>query len=589
MEEFVKFDIKEVKTDLLRAINECSQRGLLHTTKWLAELSYSLKDVKLNTHDITTDLYIADTSEEEDTYILAKTYFDLKEYDRAAYFTEQCKTPKVRFLYLYSRYLSGEKKKIDDMTVVPPDPLKNESLKLLCADLRKDHLADKLDGFGLYLFGVTLKKLQLTREAMDVLVEATHKQPMHWGSWLELASLINDREKLECLCLPNHWMKHFFMAHMYLELQLIDEGLALYCELQSMGFEKNGYVLAQIAIAVHYRRGKRTFQKNHQPEHYVDNALETFKRIIKEDPYCLDNMDTYSNLLYVKEMKVELAYLAHRATEIDKYRLETCCIVGNYYSLRGDHQKAVMYFHRALKLNPQYLSAWTLLGHEFMEMKNTNGAIHSYRQAIEVNKRDYRAWYGLGQTYEILKMPFYALYYYKQAQLLRPHDSRMVLALGEAYEKQDKIQDALKCYYKACNVGDIEGMALLKLATLYEKLGEHDHAAAAYTDFVMDEFRNADRTDLSHAYKYLTQYHLKQGQLDQANHYAQKCLQFDETKEEAKALLRTIAQKRVKVEETSMVVEDMNETDPVIEQGERADTTPGSQLSPMNLSFMPTP
>lgn len=62
----------------------------------------------------------------------------------------------------------------------------------------------------------------------------------------------------------------------------------------------------------------------------VDNAIETFKRIIKEDPYCLDNMDTYSNLLYVKEMKVELAYLAHRATEIDKYRLETCCIVGKF-------------------------------------------------------------------------------------------------------------------------------------------------------------------------------------------------------------------------------------------------------------------
>lgn len=32
----------------------------------------------------------------------------------------------------------------------------------------------------------------------------------------------------------------------------------------------------------------------------------------------------------------------------------------------------------------------------------------------------------------------------------------------------------------------------------------------------------------------------------------------------------------------------MNETE-VIEQGERADVTPGSQLSPMNLSFMPTP
>lgn len=88
---------------------------------------------------------------------------------------------------------------------------------------------------------------------------------------------------------------------------------------------------------------------------------------------------------------------------------------------------------------------------------------------------------------------------------------------------------------------------------LYEKLGEHDYAAEAYTDFVM-EFRSVDRTELSHAYKYLTQYHLKKEQLDQANHYAQKCLQFDETKEEAKVLLRTIAEKRAKVEETSMVV-----------------------------------
>ncbi|XP_011308144.1 cell division cycle protein 23 homolog [Fopius arisanus] len=569
----MKFDIKEVKIDTLRAITECSQRGLLNTTKWLSELNYSLRDIKLDGHDMTQDVSV-ETSLEEDQYILAKSYFDLKEYDRASYFIKSCKNRKTRFLYLYSRYLSGEKKKIYDMTDVPPDPLKNEELKLLSSDLRKDHIAGQLDGFGLYLFGVTLKNLRLTHEAVDVLVESTHKYPMHWGTWLELAGLINDKEKLDSLSLPDHWMKHFFMAHMFLELQLLDEGLALYCELQSMGFEKNGYVLAQTAIAVHYRRD-------------AENAIETFKKIIKDDPYCLDNMDTYSNLLYVKEMRVELADLAHRATSIDKYRLETCCIVGNYYSLRADHQKAVMYFHRALKLNPQYLSAWTLLGHEFMELKNTNGAIHSYRQAIEVNRRDYRAWYGLGQTYEILKMPFYGLYYYKQAQRLRPHDSRMILALGEAYEKQDKIQDALKCYYKACNVGDIEGMALIRLATLYENLNEEEHAAAAYSDFVMDEFRSADRTELSHAYKFLTQYHLKREQLDQANHYAQKCLQFDETKEEAKALLRTIAQKRIKVEEM-IVIEDMNETDPVGERSAQVENTPGSQSSPMNLSFTPT-
>ena len=55
---------------------------------------------------------------------------------------------------------------------------------------------------------------------------------------------------------------------------------------------------------------------------------------------------------------------------------------GNYYSLRAEHETAVLYFQRALKLNPNYLSAWTLMGHEYMELKNPKAAIQAYRKAI---------------------------------------------------------------------------------------------------------------------------------------------------------------------------------------------------------------
>lgn len=114
----------------------------------------------------------------------------------------------------------------------------------------------------------------------------------------------------------------------------------------------------------------------------VDDALTIFQKIQEMDPYRLDNIDIYSNMLFVKDMKREMAYLAHKATEINKYRPETCAVVGNYYSVRAEHQKAVTYFQRALRLNPNYLAAWTLIGHEFMEMKNTNAAIQSYRKAV---------------------------------------------------------------------------------------------------------------------------------------------------------------------------------------------------------------
>ena len=40
---------------------------------------------------------------ELDAYLMAKSYFDLKEYDRAAHFTEGAKSQKLIFLHLYSR------------------------------------------------------------------------------------------------------------------------------------------------------------------------------------------------------------------------------------------------------------------------------------------------------------------------------------------------------------------------------------------------------------------------------------------------------------------------------------------------------
>ena len=35
----------------------------------------------------------------------------------------------------------------------------------------------------------------------------------------------------------------------------------------------------------------------------------------------------------------QLSFLAHGSVLTDKYRPETCCIVGNYYSLKGCHEK----------------------------------------------------------------------------------------------------------------------------------------------------------------------------------------------------------------------------------------------------------
>ncbi len=44
--------------------------------------------------------------DDTDVYLLAKSYFDLREYDRCAFFTEDSITlsDRVRFLHFYARY-----------------------------------------------------------------------------------------------------------------------------------------------------------------------------------------------------------------------------------------------------------------------------------------------------------------------------------------------------------------------------------------------------------------------------------------------------------------------------------------------------
>ncbi|KAG9490592.1 cell division cycle protein 23 homolog isoform X3 [Eleutherodactylus coqui] len=568
-------DLREIKKQLLSISWLCRERGLMHSVKWASELAFSLESIPLSELPSAPALTEED-AEDLDAYTLAKSYFDLKEYDRAAYFLRGCKSQKAYFLYMYSRYLSGEKRK-DDETVDSLGPLekgqvKNEALRELRVELSKKHKARELDGFSLYLYGVVLRKLDLVKEALDVFVEATHVLPLHWGTWLELCNLITDKEMLKFLSLPDCWIKEFFLAHIYTEQQLIEEALQKYQSLIDAGFSKSTYIISQIAVAYHNIRD-------------IDKALSIFNELRKQDPYRIENMDTFSNLLYVRGLKPELSYLAHNLCDIDKYRVETCCVIGNYYSLRSQHEKAALYFQRALKLNPRYLGAWTLMGHEYMEMKNTSAAIQAYRHAIEVNKRDYRAWYGLGQTYEILKMPFYCLYYYRRAHQLRPNDSRMLVALGECYEKLNQLVEAKKCYWRAYAVGDVEKMALVKLAKLHEQLNESEQAAQCYIKYIQDIYscgEIVEHQEVSTAFRYLAQYYFKCKLWDEASACAQKCFNFNDTREEGKALLRQILQLRNQNESPSADLP-TNATF-LFPQSVSASNTPTRRVSPLNLS-----
>lgn len=61
---------------------------------------------------LNSSVFLQEDARDLDAYTLAKSYFDLKEYDRAAYFLRGCKSQKAYFLYMYSRYLVRQKEKL---------------------------------------------------------------------------------------------------------------------------------------------------------------------------------------------------------------------------------------------------------------------------------------------------------------------------------------------------------------------------------------------------------------------------------------------------------------------------------------------
>ena len=87
------------------------------------------------------------------------------------------------------------------------------------------------------------------------------------------------------------------------------------------------------------------------------NAIIWFEQVEEVDPYSYELMDVYSNILYVREESGKLSYLAYRMFQNDKYRPETCFVLGNYYSLKNDHTRAMVYFKRATELDKNYLPA----------------------------------------------------------------------------------------------------------------------------------------------------------------------------------------------------------------------------------------
>ncbi|KAG4107783.1 TPR-like protein [Neocallimastix lanati (nom. inval.)] len=222
------------------------------------------------------------------------------------------------------------------------------------------------------------------------------------------------------------------MGYMELTQYKLKRSLKDFQNLSSEQFN-TGKVLSWVAIA------------NFEMANYKEGEL-FFQKARKLEPYLLDNMEMYSITLWHLKKEVELSYLAHLLTMIDRKAPQTLCSVGNCFSLKQDHDSALKCFKRAIQVDPNFHYAYTLAGHEYLANEDLEKAENYFRQAIRLNVRHYNAWYGLGYLFYRQEKYQLAEFHYRKAQKINQGNPLLTCYIGMVFQKMNKYQEALGMY-----------------------------------------------------------------------------------------------------------------------------------------------
>eukprot|EP00002_Diphylleia_rotans_P021354 TRINITY_DN4157_c0_g2_i1.p1 TRINITY_DN4157_c0_g2~~TRINITY_DN4157_c0_g2_i1.p1 ORF type:complete len:550 (-),score=88.09 TRINITY_DN4157_c0_g2_i1:398-2047(-) len=475
-ESRVCLHIDGLRSQLRRATKTLTSFGLMHSAKWASNLLVGiprtmvdslvvedpilLKSEKYLPKSDDQDAYwtLPQISEdEEDVYLYAKALFDRREYGRCAHALIGVIDCRGFFLHLYASYLDGERlreQEIEENPDTTDKSIKNPNLDFIAQQLSDRNLQGILDPFCQYMLGIVLQKMERHKEAQDAFLSSVRKYPWNISAWEQLLASISTITMAGAMSLPNHWTSLYFYGLVYNKFHQGEKAHAYFQALQTI-FQNSTDISTQMALA------------SYNGLEY-DRARREFESVCQNDPFQVEHMDAFSDILFVQDSVATLSYLAQKMNEVDKYSPETCNIIANYYSQKGDYAKAIEMCNRTLTLDRRNSRAWMLLGQAHFEQKESHLAIRAYGQALEIDPQDYRCWNGLGLAYELLGMPHYTIRYFEKFASLRPNDSRAWHALATVYKKVGNVNSAIKCYERAISCEPSSAAFVFQLAQLLE-------------------------------------------------------------------------------------------------------------------------
>ena len=318
---------EQLRNALRDATIKCLERCLYQAAKWASELSVSLaahlddsgSDTEIDspmdgTEETAVPSAVLSTTInpyearlegiEIHKYLLAKSYFDCREFERSSavflptgaprapmtgsvsqksrsslgrtkgktvkdFLPPIAKIPRLSqkslFLALYAKYMAGEKKREEatEMVLGPQDKASVENPELVGVSMYLEKYFTQRDpkrssdGWLEYLYGVVLAKGKSEAEAKHWLVQSLHLCPFNWSAWLELNDLIGSTDDFRELAprLPRNIMTYIFSLYAQQMLYQVDEDVyRQLTDLESI-FPSSLFIRTQRALLSYHARG----------------------------------------------------------------------------------------------------------------------------------------------------------------------------------------------------------------------------------------------------------------------------------------------------------------------------------------------
>lgn len=229
----------------------------------------------------------------------------------------------------------------------------------------------------------------------------------------------------------------------------------------------------------------RKLPERHYQSSFVQNVvarcyfeLADYRRAVEVYAKCDTirplGVEYYSTALWHLRECMELGCLAQRVLT-DRLWPQAWCVVGNCFSLQGEHDQAIRCFRRAIQLEASFAYAHTLCAHELVAREKFEKAVEMYERAISLDGQHYNAWWGLGNVHLRLEQHQNAKCYFQRAVEINPGNAVLWTSLGMACQSLGEKQRALQLFSTAERCREC-GLASFHKGCVLGSLGRSEEA-----------------------------------------------------------------------------------------------------------------